>query len=504
MSKLKNDKDNYEKYLKGEMSAEEAHVFEREVLNDPFEQEALEGLEAHDSSTVLSDIEMLQSKVLAKEKTGFSGLRIAAVISLLIVSSLAIWFSIDQIEGDPELAMDKQEVAKDVPAEETREAAESEENEQFFTKEDQADEVDKGKDDVPSETKEVPAEPSTDEVQLALAKPLKAENKAKSIPKPPTSRDEPVETSSLESKDLSEEKEFAVAAQGAGFSRADDAAFAEEEVSEEVVVEEIQFADALQGVPSDVELDSDAIALGDVDDQENEHVASSVSSKVAKMAVEPEADRQRSRKAKKGAVARSLSTTSSGIVSGNITDDTGEPLPGVNVVIKGSTTGTTTDLDGNYQIGVAPGSTLVLSFVGFETQEIEVGSRNRIDVSMGGTAALQEVVVTGYGVNEGDEIDFYSPAQPVGGTKSYKEYLETNLQYPEEALANNIEGTVVLELKISTDGTVSDITVKRSLGYGCDAEAIRLVREGPKWTPARKGEERLEDKVRVRVKFEPN
>ena len=51
-------------------------------------------------------------------------------------------------------------------------------------------------------------------------------------------------------------------------------------------------------------------------------------------------------------------------VSGKVTDDTGEALPGVNVVIKGTTTGTTTDLDGNYRLSVDEGATLVFSFVG--------------------------------------------------------------------------------------------------------------------------------------------
>lgn len=83
-------------------------------------------------------------------------------------------------------------------------------------------------------------------------------------------------------------------------------------------------------------------------------------------------------------------------VSGKVTDDTGESLPGVNVVIKGTTTGVTTDLDGNYVLSVDDGATLIFSYVGFETQEIQVGARTTIDVTLGGATELQEVVVTGY------------------------------------------------------------------------------------------------------------
>ncbi len=85
-------------------------------------------------------------------------------------------------------------------------------------------------------------------------------------------------------------------------------------------------------------------------------------------------------------------------VSGKVTDESGEGLPGVNVVIKGTTTGVTTDLDGNYQISVPDDNTvLVFSSVGMATQEVTVGARTSIDLGMAIDATeLQEVVVTGY------------------------------------------------------------------------------------------------------------
>jgi len=84
-------------------------------------------------------------------------------------------------------------------------------------------------------------------------------------------------------------------------------------------------------------------------------------------------------------------------VTGKITDDIGEALPGVNVIVKGTTRGTTTDFNGNYKLTVSGQDVLVYSFVGFEAQEMEVGGRSTIDVSLGGAATdLQEVVVTGY------------------------------------------------------------------------------------------------------------
>ena len=87
-------------------------------------------------------------------------------------------------------------------------------------------------------------------------------------------------------------------------------------------------------------------------------------------------------------------------VSGKVTDGTGEGLPGVNVVIQGTTTGDVTDFDGNYQLSVDDGTTLVFSYVGFETQEIEVGSRTNINVSLSGATELEEVVVTALGITK--------------------------------------------------------------------------------------------------------
>lgn len=87
-------------------------------------------------------------------------------------------------------------------------------------------------------------------------------------------------------------------------------------------------------------------------------------------------------------------------VTGKVTDDAGEGLPGVNVVIKGTTTGATTDLDGNFRLSVEDGTTLVFSFVGFETQEVEVGNRTAVDITLGGVTELQEVVVTALGISK--------------------------------------------------------------------------------------------------------
>jgi hypothetical protein len=96
-----------------------------------------------------------------------------------------------------------------------------------------------------------------------------------------------------------------------------------------------------------------------------------------------------------GAAALAQSRTVTGKVGAQ---DDGSGIPGVNVLVKGTTTGAITDANGSYSVSV-PGddATLVFSFIGYITQEVPVGSRSTVDVQMAADVkALEEVVVTGY------------------------------------------------------------------------------------------------------------
>ncbi|MEX2592027.1 MAG: SusC/RagA family TonB-linked outer membrane protein, partial [Anditalea sp.] len=91
------------------------------------------------------------------------------------------------------------------------------------------------------------------------------------------------------------------------------------------------------------------------------------------------------------------------VVTGTVTEqESGESVPGVNVIVKGTSSGVITDIEGNYSINVPQeGTTLVFSFIGYKTQEISVGNRNQVDVQLEtDLQALDEVVVVGYGTQE--------------------------------------------------------------------------------------------------------
>ena len=84
-----------------------------------------------------------------------------------------------------------------------------------------------------------------------------------------------------------------------------------------------------------------------------------------------------------------------------------------------------------------------------------------------------------------------------GGIEALYKFIEDNMIYPKEALENKIEGRVFTTFVVEKDGEISDIKILRGLGYGCDEEAIRIIKLMPKWKPA----VLLPKKTKVRQQF---
>lgn len=105
-------------------------------------------------------------------------------------------------------------------------------------------------------------------------------------------------------------------------------------------------------------------------------------------------------------------------ITGKVTDENDEPLPGVNIVVKNTTTGTVTDVEGNYRLNVPDDvEILVFSSVGYLTEEIVIGSRTSIEVEMTpDIQALSEVVVTAFGIEKDKKALSYA-TQEVEGQK---------------------------------------------------------------------------------------
>lgn len=85
------------------------------------------------------------------------------------------------------------------------------------------------------------------------------------------------------------------------------------------------------------------------------------------------------------------------VISGAVTDENGQPLPGATVAVKGTTSGTVTDFDGKYELNASTDAVLVVSYIGYSTQEVSVNGQTQIDVQLEQGLELDEVILVGYG-----------------------------------------------------------------------------------------------------------
>ena len=142
-------------------------------------------------------------------------------------------------------------------------------------------------------------------------------------------------------------------------------------------------------------------------------------------------------------------------VSGKIIDDTGEVLPGVSVIEKGTTNGTVSDSEGNYRLTVSSSqSVIVFSFVGTVSQEIIVGDRTSLDVTLVADAStLSEVVVVGYGTQEKKDV--------TGAVTSVKseDFNRGVINSPEQLLQGKVAGVNVTSVS-GEPGAKQTITIR--------------------------------------------
>jgi TonB-dependent starch-binding outer membrane protein SusC len=127
------------------------------------------------------------------------------------------------------------------------------------------------------------------------------------------------------------------------------------------------------------------------------------------------------------------------MVSGKVTDQTdGSGMPGVSVQLKGTNTGTQTDVNGNYQIAAPANSTLVFSFIGKTLQEIAIGNRTTIDVKLlDDNKILQEVVVIGYGTQR--KQDLTGSITSISST----DFVKGNVVSPEQLITGKLAGVQI-------------------------------------------------------------
>lgn len=161
-------------------------------------------------------------------------------------------------------------------------------------------------------------------------------------------------------------------------------------------------------------------------------------------------------------------------VTGKVTDSTNEGMPGVNVQVKGTTTGTITDFDGNYSISV-PNSkaTLVFSFIGYETQEITVGGKKVLNVQLEDDAqTLDEVVVVAYGsARKGDLTGALTSMKPEASDAAKAMSIDGLLE-------GKVAGLVV-SASSSSVGAASSVTIRGASSLRGDNQPLYVIDNVP-------------------------
>ena len=440
--------DDIEKYRKGELTSPEMNALEKKALSDPFLADALEGVESISSEDFTKDIFEINTKLVspAKKLVWFSPLRIAAGIVLIIGSAFLI-YTINQPKE--QLALQKEKLpVSNAPIN----ADTTSKNEQLdLLSLNQPKEKNKTKDKTDQKSKSGPIASKADGTEGAGAtKPTAGISSSETI-------------QALTDDQVKAEQD------------------SQSELAEIVIAESLGESKKIAAAePSQQDLKKEA---------SDKEIVSRMQSKRSKHATEVIAQK---------------------IVTGQVTSsEDGLPLPGVNVTIKGTTTGAVTDMQGNYSISLEnEKQKLVFSFIGLQSSEVSPNDKSTVNVKLlEDISQLSEVVVTGQGYNKSSLDEDVAPviklAEPFGGRKAYNKYLETNLRYPQAALENKVKGKVTIEFTVDTSGALSDFNVTKSLGFGCDDEVIRLVKEGPKWSAGTENNIAIESNVRVRMKFDP-
>lgn len=186
-------------------------------------------------------------------------------------------------------------------------------------------------------------------------------------------------------------------------------------------------------------------------------------------------------------------------VSAVVVDDVA-PIVGAAVVIKNTTSGSITDLDGEFALEAPADGTLRISMPGFQPKEIAVkdvkdGMKIRLEIDPNGMKAddAQSQLSVGKANDDVVEGQIFTvveeqPSFP-GGVSALFKYLAAEVKYPVIAQENGIQGRVVTSFVVDKEGNIKQVKVERGVDPALDAEALRVVKAMPKWIPGKqKGE----------------
>ncbi len=143
-----------------------------------------------------------------------------------------------------------------------------------------------------------------------------------------------------------------------------------------------------------------------------------------------------------------------------------------------------------------------------DEEEIEEEIEVELDVEIDEETVIEEVIE----VEEPEEEEVVDKvftiveeqATPDGGMSSFYKYIKKNLDYPRQAKRMGVQGKVFLEFIVDKDGTITNVKVLRGIGAGCDEEAMRILKESPKWKPAKQRGRPVRQKMTFPINFKLN
>jgi hypothetical protein len=176
-----------------------------------------------------------------------------------------------------------------------------------------------------------------------------------------------------------------------------------------------------------------------------------------------------------------------------VSSEDNQPIPGVSVLIKGTSMGAISDNEGAFEIPVGSNQdttpTLEISFIGMEQQEVLANGSNELKIVLNPSLySLNEIVVSGYGSRRKADrsakvtSDVLEIPEPVCGQKAFKKYISENQIFPENNL-NIYTAKVILEFSVNQDSIPYNIKVIESPADAFSKESIRLLENGPRWNP---------------------
>ena len=216
------------------------------------------------------------------------------------------------------------------------------------------------------------------------------------------------------------------------------------------------------------------------------------------------------------------------VIKGKVVEaETGSPMPGVSVIWKGHTSGTVTDMNGDFILEIPDRNPeLVYSFVGFETVKSRGAGPHRIEMARGtitipmeGVSSSDEAIqketqrqkeeqkkqsVLKTETGERNDKEVFWVVEDIahfpGGRPALKRYLEDNIRYPDDAREGKTE--VQVQFTVRVDGSVDEVKIHKAGNRKMDKEAIRLVSEMPEWIPAKQRDKPVSSQYIVPIIFE--